>query len=79
MISTIGAREAEKALQLGTLYKPKEALAVNLVDEVVEPAELLSKAQDQIQKWIKIPSKNLVLRVTIPVIEFIGIQRGLPF
>ena len=37
-------REAEKALQLGTMNKQKEAHIVKLFDEVVEPTNLLSKA-----------------------------------
>merc|ERR1712127_924148 len=45
MINTIGHRETEKALQLGKLYSPEEALAVNLVDELCEPNELMDKAQ----------------------------------
>lgn len=56
MINTIGFRETEKALQLGKLYSPEEALSVGLVDEICEPKELLSKAQEQIKSWVKIPT-----------------------
>ena len=35
----IGQRQAEKALLDGTLFKPSEALAINLIDEVGEDAE----------------------------------------
>jgi len=38
-VSTIGQRQAEKALLDGTLFKPSEALAINLIDEVGEDAE----------------------------------------
>lgn len=57
MINTIGYRETEKALQLGKLYSPEEALAINLVDEVVEPNNLIAKAEEQMIKWCSIPSK----------------------
>ena len=56
MINTIGFRESEKALQLGKLYSPEEALAVNLVDEIVESSDVLLKAEEQMQLWCKIPS-----------------------
>jgi 3,2-trans-enoyl-CoA isomerase len=56
MINVIGNRESEKALQLGKMYKPEEALAVNLVDEIVEPAELMQVAEQRMQEWCRIPS-----------------------
>lgn len=56
MINTIGFRESELALQLGKLYTAEEALAVNLVDEIVEQKDLLLKAEEQMVKWCKIPS-----------------------
>ena len=39
MVRTIGTRKAELALALGTLFPPKEALKVGLVDEVVSQEE----------------------------------------
>ena len=58
MINTIGFRHAEKALQLGLLFNPEEALNIKLVDEVVEKDELISKAEDKIKEWLSIPSKS---------------------
>jgi Delta3-Delta2-enoyl-CoA isomerase len=55
-INTIGYRESEKALQLGKLYTSDEALAINLVDELVEPANLMAQAEKHMQSWLKIPS-----------------------
>jgi Delta3-Delta2-enoyl-CoA isomerase len=55
-INTIGYREAEKALQLGKMYTSDEALTINLVDELAEPANLMSQAEKQMQAWLKIPS-----------------------
>jgi 3,2-trans-enoyl-CoA isomerase len=60
MINTIGNRESEKALQLGLLYSPEEAARINLVDQVVAPDELLAKAEEQMQIWLKIPSIYLL-------------------
>ena len=57
MINTIGFRETEKALQLGKMYSPEEALAIHLVDEIVEESALIVKAQEQMTQWCKIPSK----------------------
>ena len=62
MINVIGNRESEKALQLGKMYKSDEALAINLVDEIVEPAELMQVAEQRMQEWCRIPS-NLKLLV----------------
>ena len=56
MINTTGFRESEKALQLGKLYSPEEALAVNVIDEIVEQKDLLANAEEQMVKWCKIPS-----------------------
>ncbi len=56
MINTIGERECEKSLQIGKIYKPKEALKVNLVDELAKSEDLIQVAEDQIKAWINIPS-----------------------
>lgn len=57
MINTIGNRESEKALQLGLMYSPEEALKISLVDELVAQKDLITKAEQQMQHWLKIPSK----------------------
>jgi 3,2-trans-enoyl-CoA isomerase len=56
-INTIGNREAEKALQLGTLFTPEQALDIKLVDEIVEPKDVLAVAEQEMSKWLKIPGK----------------------
>ena len=58
MINTIGNRESEKALQLGKMYSIEEALKVNLIDEAAEPKDLMQKADEQMQQWLKIPGKR---------------------
>ena len=61
MVNTIGYRESEKALQLGTLYSPEEALKVNLVDEIVDQKDLMQQSQMQMEKWLKIPCNYIIL------------------
>ena len=56
MLNTIGHRECEKALQIGKIYTPEQALSVNLVDELVEGDKLMSKSIEQAKVWSKIPS-----------------------
>jgi 3,2-trans-enoyl-CoA isomerase len=56
MLNTIGHRETEKALQLGKLYSAEEALSVNLVDELADPDKLLQQAEEQMKKWLQIPT-----------------------
>lgn len=55
LIDTVGQRHAEHALGLGLLYKPEEALAIGLIDEVVPQEEVLARAQEEAVKWGKIP------------------------
>ncbi len=64
MINTIGFREAEKALQLGRLYTPEEALQIKLVDEICDPKDLMLRAEQQMQIWCRIPSEFLKLLIT---------------
>ena len=52
----IGARHAHTALMTGKMFKPKEALAVGLVDQVVPEDRLLATAEAVLSKWVKIPS-----------------------
>jgi 3,2-trans-enoyl-CoA isomerase len=57
-VNTIGHREAERALQLGTLFSPAEALKVGVVDEVVPEDQVHSKARSVMTKWLAIPGKE---------------------
>jgi len=52
MKETVGARQAEKHLQLGSLLKPEEALEIGLVDFVSENAEEVAIAE--LSKYMKI-------------------------
>ena len=61
MINTIGNRESEKALQLGTMYSVEEALRINLIDEIAEPKDLMQTAEQHMQTWLKIPSKKTII------------------
>lgn len=55
MINTIGLRQCEKALQIGKIFTPKEALQIDLIDELVDPKHLIEKAEEQMKIWLKIP------------------------
>lgn len=57
-VNTIGHRAAERALQLGTLFPPAEALKVGVVDEVVPEDQVHSKARSVMDKWLAIPGKE---------------------
>uniref|UniRef100_K1Q3R9 Enoyl-CoA delta isomerase 1, mitochondrial n=1 Tax=Magallana gigas TaxID=29159 RepID=K1Q3R9_MAGGI len=71
MLNTVGFRQTEMALQLGTLFKTEEALNIGLIDKVVPQEEVLSAAQQEMQRWFKIPgfarqlSKTELRRPTI--------------
>ena len=55
MVNVIGFREAEKALQLGTLYTGAQALRVGLVDELVPAHSLKEACAKQAKIWASIP------------------------
>jgi 3,2-trans-enoyl-CoA isomerase len=70
MIDTVGRRETEKALALGTLYAPSEALAIQLVDEVVDQQQVREAAVRAASQWAKIPpparvASKLLLRKVV--------------
>ena len=50
MLSTIGHRESERALQLGHLYSGEEALQVGLIDQLVDPSEM-EQVVRMLTKW----------------------------
>lgn len=56
MVNTIGNRNAERAIQLGLVFSPEEALKINMIDEICAKSDVLAKAEEQMQKWCKIPS-----------------------
>lgn len=53
----LGQRETERAIQLGYMYSPEEALKVGLVDELVAEENILDAARKEMNKWLKIPSE----------------------
>lgn len=71
-IDTVGKRQAELGLSLGTLYSPEQAKSIGLVDQLVPADQVLDAAQQAAaQQWAKIPpaarvkSKMLVRREPI--------------
>jgi 3,2-trans-enoyl-CoA isomerase len=59
MLRTVGQRQAEKALMLGTLYPAADALQIGLIDEVVED-DLVLVCEERALKWTKIPPHSRV-------------------
>jgi len=63
----IGQRQAEKALQLGTLFSCDDALQVGLVDEVVSESQTLDAAQRQLASWNKVPCRFYTVSRKLPL------------
>jgi len=56
MINTVGTRQTEMALQLGTLFSSEEALNIGLVDEVVpDQTSATTLAESKMKEFLKIP------------------------
>lgn len=49
---TLGARVAERALALGTLFGPEEALEVGLVDELTPLSNVIPRAGNEVVEWV---------------------------
>ncbi|XP_021077299.1 enoyl-CoA delta isomerase 1, mitochondrial [Mus pahari] len=64
-VNTIGHRAAERALQLGILFPPAEALKVGVVDVVVPEDQVHSKARSVMAKWLAIPDHSRQLTKTM--------------
>ena len=61
LLRTVGHRQAEKSLMLGTLYSAQDALSIGLVDAVVNDDEsVLDVCQKEAVRWTKIPPHSRV-------------------
>lgn len=56
--NTIGQRETERALQLGLLYSPADALKVGLVDEITSQEQVMSTTYQHVETYLEIPGTN---------------------
>merc|ERR1711931_272641 len=65
MISTIGHRESERALQLGHLYSGEEALQVGLIDQLVPMEDMQQVVEDQLKIWLRVPPKARTITKTL--------------
>lgn len=71
LVNTIGQRAAERALQLGLLFSPAEALQVGIVDQVVPEDQVQSTALSVLAQWMAVPdharqlSKNMMRKATV--------------
>ncbi|XP_006874023.1 PREDICTED: enoyl-CoA delta isomerase 1, mitochondrial [Chrysochloris asiatica] len=78
MVNTIGHRASERALQLGLLFPPAEALQVGLVDQVVPEDKLQSTALSVMAQWLAIPDHARQLTKTMmrkPTVDHLVKQR----
>jgi 3,2-trans-enoyl-CoA isomerase len=51
----VGAKHADKMLMTGKMYKPQEALAIGMIDQVVPEESLVDVAEQVMSKWTQIP------------------------
>lgn len=58
LVNTIGHRAAERALQLGLLFPPAEALQVGIVDQVVPEDQVQSTARSVMAQWLAVPGEK---------------------
>eukprot|EP00980_Cylindrotheca_fusiformis_P020242 scaffold7316_cov123-Cylindrotheca_fusiformis.AAC.17 len=59
-IDTIGLRQAELALALGTLFDINEAHKHGLIDEIATSDKLLEVAKERAAEWVAIPAQARV-------------------
>lgn len=57
-MNTVGHRVAERALQLGLLFAPAEALRVGMVDQVVPEDQVHSAALSAMAQWLAVPGEG---------------------
>lgn len=58
MVNTVGTRQTELALMLGTLFTTEQALEIGMIDEMVaDPSEALAAAHKMAIKLSKVPSE----------------------
>lgn len=55
MLRTIGFRQGELALSLGTLFTPEQALDIGLVDQLVPREEVMGASKAVALSWTQIP------------------------
>jgi 3,2-trans-enoyl-CoA isomerase len=71
MLRTIGFRQGEMALSLGTLFTPEQALKIGMVDELADGDEVLSKSREVALQWTKIPPHARVASKMLARKEFL--------
>lgn len=57
MVNVVGHKTGERALKLGELFLPAEALKIGLVDEVVADDAVLESARREVKKWLQVPGE----------------------
>ena len=75
MVDTVGRRQAELSLSLGTLYTAEQALEIGLVDAVVPKDAVQSKAVEEAAQWAamvpqaRVASKQLIRKQRIDALR----------
>lgn len=61
LLRTVGHRQAEKSLMLGTLYSAQDAMSIGLVDALVNDDEnIMDACHKEAVRWTKIPPRSRV-------------------
>lgn len=60
MINTVGHRKTDRALQLGELYSPEQALSIGLIDKIEPLDSVVKSAEDEMARWLKIPGTSFL-------------------
>jgi len=75
MVDTVGRRQAELSLSLGTLYTSEQAMEIGLVDAVVAREAVQAKAFEEAKKWAamvpqaRVASKELIRKERIDALR----------
>ena len=76
MVDTVGRRQAELSLALGTLYSAEQALAIGLVDELVTKEDVPRKAEQEAVKWTAVVPQARVAGKSLLRVERIEALRS---
>jgi len=57
-VDTVGRRQAELGMALGTMYSPREALDIGLVDRLVESSKVKDVARDVARAFVEVPASS---------------------
>lgn len=53
--NTVGARNAQQLLQMGSMLSPHDAKEVGFIDEVLPDDECMARAHELMQQYVRVP------------------------